>query len=91
MKKVLWTLCGVPLLTVLLTAPVMGRPFWQSDLVCDLNGDFAFSDLSPQRPSAALLHPSGDLVVSRINGLSPIRPCNVPSIVSSAPTLHLVG
>lgn len=72
MKKVLLTLCGAVLFTTLLTAPVLaGSPSWQSDLVCDLNGDWTFDDLDSQRPFAAILHPSGDLYVSKIFNLPP--------------------
>jgi len=68
MKKVLFSLGVAVLFTVLLTAPALaGSPFWQSDLVCDLGGPPpGFSDLAPQRPFAAILHPSGDLYVSKI-------------------------
>jgi len=44
MKKVLFSLGVAVLFTVLLTAPAMARPFYQSDLVCDLNGSGNFFD-----------------------------------------------
>jgi len=70
MKKVLLTLCGAVLLMALVTAPALaGSPFWQSDLVCNLNGNPTFGDPGdalPTRSFAAILHPSGDLYVSKI-------------------------
>ena len=67
MKKVLFSLGVAVLFTVLLTAPALaGSPFWQSDLVCDTSGTPLSSDLAQQRPFAAILHPSGDLYVSKI-------------------------
>jgi len=63
MKKALWTLGGALLLTALLSAPAMARPFWQSDLVCTYP--------SPITPYAVILNPSGDLSVSIIYGLPP--------------------
>jgi hypothetical protein len=44
MKKVLWVLCGAVLLSVALTAPALARPFYQSDLVCDVNHNADFDD-----------------------------------------------
>ena len=44
MKKVLFSLGVAVLLTVLLTAPAMARPFYQSDLVCDVNHNADFDD-----------------------------------------------
>jgi hypothetical protein len=71
MKKVLLTLCGAVLLMALLTAPALAGPLWQSDLVCDVDGDDDFSDLSPQRPYAVIKPTTGDLWVSNIFGLPP--------------------
>jgi hypothetical protein len=42
MKKVLFSLGVAVLFTVLLTAPAMARPFYQSNLVCDLNKNTIF-------------------------------------------------
>lgn len=72
MKQVLLTLCGVVLFTTLLTVQALaGSPSWQSDLVCDYDWQWTFDALGSQRPFAAILHPSGDLYVSKIFNLPP--------------------
>ena len=73
MKNALGTVCGAVLLTGLLTAPAMAQTLWRSNLVCDVNGDGMFSDLSPQRPFA-VIQDRGELYVSNIYGLPPITP-----------------
>jgi hypothetical protein len=73
MFKALSILGGVGLLMFLLAGPALARPFWQSDLTCDLDGDFTFGDLDPQlpRPFAEISYPTGDLYISKIYGLPP--------------------
>lgn len=70
MRRVLVSLCGALLFTTLLSVSVMaGSPSWQSDLVCDVDWNGTFNVLGSQRPFVAILHPSGDLYISKIFGL----------------------
>ena len=73
MSKAFSILGAVAVLAVTLTAPAMARPFFQSDLVCDVTPtkDGVFTDLLPQRPEVVIQHPSGDLWISNVYGLPP--------------------
>jgi hypothetical protein len=86
MKQSVRALCGVVLIAVLPAAEAMARPFHQSDLVCDVDGDGDFDDLSRQRPYAVILAPAADLWVSTINGLPPSTPIDCLVICDAPPT-----
>jgi hypothetical protein len=69
MKRALWVVCCAVLLTVGLTVPAQSRPHWQSNLVCDVNGDEVFTDLfgRPEgTPYAQITGSRFDLYVSKI-------------------------